>query len=249
MAPFFATGSIQKDSPSDYRMSQMADFSGLLSTLSDELRQPLSIAIQSSQLLQRQYSGSLSPKQMALVENILEQNRYVLNRVDTCLQVAQLETTQNPLFLSPIDLKQVIPDVLTNVRTMSEDQTVVFNLTWEMEQTDVICDRNHLYQLLTKVLHQITQAVSIASAYKLKIVDHSKSWCLRILLPATYPIENLRWLQTPQRDDKQYNSPICTLEVAVIRALLSTLEGSLLVQDDTSERFVQLTLPRTLCSH
>lgn len=249
MAPVFATSSIQKDIPSNHRMSQMADFSSLLSTLSDELRQPLSIAIQSSQLLQRQYSGSLSPKQMALVESILEQNRYVLNRVDTCLQVAQLETAQSPLFLSPIDLKQVIPEIVTNVQTMLEDNTVVFDLTWEIEQTDVMCDLNHLYQLLTEVLHQITQAVSIASAYTLKIVGHSKSWCLRILLPATYPIENLRWLQTPQIDDQRHSSPICTLEIAVIRALLSTLEGSLLVQNDTSERFVQLTLPRTLCSH
>ncbi len=249
MAPVFTTGSIQKDSPSNHRMSQMADFSGLLSTLSDELRQPLSIAIQLSQLLQRQYSGSLSPKQMALVENILEQNRYVLNRVDTCLQVAQLETTQSPLFVSHIDLKQVLPDIVTNVQTMLEDQAVVFNLTWEMEQTDVMCDRNHLYQLLMEVLHQITQAVSIASAYNLRIVGHSKSWSLRILLPATYPIEHLRRLKTSQIDDQLHDSPICTLEIAVIRALLSTLEGSILVQDDKSEKFVQLTLPRTLCNH
>ncbi len=247
MAPVFATASIEKDSSSSQKALHMADLSGLLSILSDELRQPLSIAIQLSQLLQRQYSGSLSPKQMALVENILEQNRYLLNRVDTCLQVAQLETTQSPLFLSHIALKQLLPDIVTNVQTMLEEQAVVFNLTWEMEQTDVICERNHLYQLLTKVLHQITQPVSIANAYTARVVGHSKSWSLCILLPATYPIEHLCLLQTLQIDSQLHDSHSFTLELAAIRALLTTLEGSILVQGDESERFVQLTLPRTIC--
>ena len=58
MAPVFTTASIGKDSSSSQKAFQMADLSNLLSTLSDELRQPLSIAIQLSQLLQHQYSGS-----------------------------------------------------------------------------------------------------------------------------------------------------------------------------------------------
>ncbi len=241
MASVLATSSIEKESPSDDRTLQQADLSGLLSTLSDELRQPLSIAIQLSQLLQRQYSGSLSPKQMALVETILQQNKYLLNRVDTCLQVAQLETTKQSLFLSPIDLKQLLPEVVSKVRSKLESQSNLFFINWRMERMDVVCDRNYLDQLLTKLLLQIPQLSP--GTYPLMVLEQTHSWSLRILLPAAYPIDQLPLLEISETDNP------CTLELAAIKALLTTLAGSILVQADGSARFVQLTLPKTLCIH
>lgn len=224
----------------------MDNIAALLSTLSHELRHPVSMAIQLSQLLQQEYCGELAPQQAAIVERILQQNRYLLARLDTCLEIAQLETGQLGLFPVCINLEQLLPGILLQVKSSAFNGVPTFILTWEIEDTKVVCDRVHLHQFLASFLHQVVKPMP-SGTFNLKITDLPCHWSLSILLPAKYPQQQLTFFQDFQASGLTLqhlaNGP--ALELALVNALARKMDGTIQFQHGAEQSdSIQVTLPK-----
>lgn len=87
--------------------------SDFLSNTSHELRTPLNAVIGFSEVLQDQLSGSLNPKQLEYISDILENGRYLLNLINTILDLAMVESGRTELLYSRISVSDILKSCLS----------------------------------------------------------------------------------------------------------------------------------------
>ncbi len=98
--------------------------SEFLTTVTHELRTPLSSIIGYSEMLEGEYGGPLSEKQTKYTHNILSSSQHLLSLVDDLLDVASMDTGNITISPTIVDLAPIIEDLKTAFTKMASDKQV-----------------------------------------------------------------------------------------------------------------------------
>ena len=128
--------------------------SEFLSSMSHELRTPLNAILGFAQLMQAAaptVTTSPTPIQLRNTKQILDAGWYLLELINDILDLAQIESGKQPLFLEPVLLNDVLRDcaMLIEPLTQKNNTTVEFA---PMPLTYVQADKTRLKQVLINLL-------------------------------------------------------------------------------------------------
>ncbi|WP_334110175.1 ATP-binding protein [Thermodesulfitimonas autotrophica] len=129
--------------------------SDILANVSHELRTPLTAILAYTEILLDPASGPLTPEQRECLEDIADSGKELLLEVTDLLQMARLEAGKRELSPEPIDMVEVIQEVLGLLEPLAQKKEI--RLYWPEQRGKwwVLADR-------TKVRHILTNLVSNA---------------------------------------------------------------------------------------
>ena len=125
--------------------------SAFLASMSHELRTPLNSIAGFTELLARQTTGPLTPKQERFIRNIQMSSEHLLVLINDILDLTKIEGGNTSLNGSNIDLKPAVEEVLTAVRPLMEMKKLLFQSEIEAGLT-VWADRVRLKQIIFNLL-------------------------------------------------------------------------------------------------
>jgi two-component system, sensor histidine kinase and response regulator len=148
----------------EHMIRQREDF---VSRLTHDLRTPLVAADRVLTLFQNEAFGAVSSDMHEALDSMLRSNKNLLLMVNTLLEVYRHEAGCKTLTLSPCDLKEIIHDVVQELKPLADERelaltTVVTDLDREHQLDDkemqypftttVIGDRLELHRVLTNLV-------------------------------------------------------------------------------------------------
>lgn len=131
---------------------QREDF---VSRLTHDLRTPLVAADRMMSLLSQGVMGDLSPEMREAIEIMSRSNQNLLNLVNTLLEVYRYEAGRKTLNFSPVDLPNLVQDVVQELSALAIDKGLdlaVVQLPNPKETLLVKGDRLELYRVLTNLI-------------------------------------------------------------------------------------------------
>ncbi|WP_348799169.1 ATP-binding response regulator [Flavobacterium adhaerens] len=122
----------------------------LISTVSHDLKTPLSTIVGYTELLQE---SDLTTKQSYFIKNIKNSSEYITQLVKDLLDFSQIEAGKITLEKVPFSLPEIIEDVAKNVQTLHKHKNI--DLIIDVEQklnTRIVGDSYRLKQVLTNII-------------------------------------------------------------------------------------------------
>lgn len=139
-----------------YTIQQLEEASRLKSqfvaNMSHELRTPLNAIIGFAQVLQKQYYGPLTEKQLGYVNYILSSGHYLLDLINDILDLSKIEAGKMDLDLSTFSLKQVLENGLLMVKEKALKHRLELSLEVDPEISAVTADEKKLKQIVYNLL-------------------------------------------------------------------------------------------------
>ena len=128
--------------------------SEFLSSMSHELRTPLNAILGFAQLMQSApptVSSSPTPMQLRNIQQILDAGWYLLELINEILDLAQIESGKQPLFLEPVLLNDLMRDCAMLIQPLILKNSITVEFT-PMPLTYVQADKFRLKQVLINLL-------------------------------------------------------------------------------------------------
>ncbi|NJL02948.1 MAG: GAF domain-containing sensor histidine kinase [Spirulinaceae cyanobacterium SM2_1_0] len=126
--------------------------SELLSTMSHELRAPLTGILGFARMLHEQIYGKLNEKQMQYVGAIASSGEYLRSLIDDLLDLSRIEAQREEIYPEPLVLEEVCLAVLGMVQSQAELKGLDLCLDLAPEVTTCKADRRRLQQILINLL-------------------------------------------------------------------------------------------------
>ena len=129
--------------------------SEFLSSMSHELRTPLNAILGFAQLMQAApptVTTSPTPIQLRNIKHILEAGWYLLELINEVLDLAQIESGKQPIFLEPVLLNDLIRDCIMLTEPLALKNTISIEFTPIKAMTYVQADKTRLKQVLINLL-------------------------------------------------------------------------------------------------
>jgi two-component system sensor histidine kinase/response regulator len=128
--------------------------SEFLGNMSHELRTPLNAIIGFSEMLQKQYYGPLTGKQLEYVTDIAESAEYLYSLINDMLDLTKIEAGKMEQVLSPVYLKGPLEYSLVMIREQATKHNLRLELllTPEIEELTLMADERKLKQILFNLL-------------------------------------------------------------------------------------------------
>jgi PAS domain S-box-containing protein len=124
--------------------------SEFLSRMSHELRTPLNAILGFGQLLEM---DPLDPEQRQGVDQILKGGRHLLELINEVLDIARIESEQQPLDIEPVPIGETLADALEMVQPMATSRGIELRGDWDAAaDLFVLADRRRLKQVLLNLL-------------------------------------------------------------------------------------------------
>jgi signal transduction histidine kinase len=140
---------------------QREDF---VSRLTHDLRTPLVAADRMLMLFQQGALGTLSPQMQEVIAIMARSNINLLTMVNTLLEVYRFEAGRKTLAFQPVNLGQLLEEVIGELAPLAQDKTLSLNLDLTEGSNIVMGDRLELYRLFTNLIGnaiKFTEAGSI----------------------------------------------------------------------------------------
>lgn len=135
------------------QLRQLADTKNrFISTVSNDLHAPVTIAHDSLGLLDLLYTDKLPEEVNGIIEIARKNTDRLTSLADDILDVQLLETGQMPFNFEPLDLKELINEALILCRDIAETQEIAFELIAFDHKVMVRADRTRMIQVLTNLL-------------------------------------------------------------------------------------------------
>jgi signal transduction histidine kinase len=143
---------------------QREDF---VSRLTHDLRTPLVAADRMLMLFQQGALGTLSPQMQEVIAIMARSNINLLTMVNTLLEVYRFEAGRKSLAFQPVNLGQLLEEVIGELAPLAQEKTLSLNLdlTEESSTKTVMGDRLELHRLFTNLIGnaiKFTESGSIA---------------------------------------------------------------------------------------
>ena len=137
-----------------YHLLQKADRlkSEFLANMSHELRTPLNSIIGFCEMLYEELVGPLSAKQKSCLEEVLNSSRHLLRLINDVLDLAKVESGKMVFEPEPVELKQLIEDVLAILHPLIIKKYLQFDLQVDSSVTGVVIDPAKFKQVLYNYL-------------------------------------------------------------------------------------------------
>lgn len=125
--------------------------SQFLATMSHELRTPMNSIIGFSQLLLRR-QGSLEPKQIDMMQRILNNGKNLLVLIDEILDLSKIEAGRLDLKIEAFDLVALITSTIEELRCLADEKKLVLQVNIDLKNPNTINDSIRLRQILVNLL-------------------------------------------------------------------------------------------------
>jgi two-component system, NtrC family, sensor histidine kinase KinB len=127
--------------------------SSLISTVSHELKTPLTSIRLATHVLLNEKLGLLNPKQMELVAAAREDSERLFRIIENLLEIGRMETGRTKLELAPVNTEQILLNVMEDMRPSFADRGVEFDLDLPGDIPNVLADRFRLEIVFTNLLN------------------------------------------------------------------------------------------------
>lgn len=132
------------------RIDELKD--NFLTNISHELRTPLNAVINATGLVADGELGPISPEQADYLSRSVGGSEYLMNLLDDILDITRIESGELTLNLGPVDLKNVVDDVLPLVNGMLQNKDLLLKVELADELPPIIADRLRVRQILLNLL-------------------------------------------------------------------------------------------------
>ncbi len=122
-----------------------------LAHLAHELKSPLSCIIGYSDLFLRQQNSSVEPK-LSFIEQVLSSGRKLLEMINETLEVSAGQAGQISMKLAPVDLCEVVEEVVLVMATLAQQKGLSIALECDQLDQPMLSDRTRLRQIVTNLV-------------------------------------------------------------------------------------------------
>ncbi len=134
--------------------AQLADRrkSDFLASISHELRTPLNAIIGFSTVLLDNIDGPLTSTQREDAQSINRNGRFLLHMINELLDLSRIEAGHLDLDLGPVDLRQIVSEVVDTVQALLRERGVGLNHTLPSDLPLILADADRVRQILLNLL-------------------------------------------------------------------------------------------------
>ncbi len=132
------------------RASQLK--SEFLASMSHELRTPLNSILGFSDLLQRQTSGSLTPRQITHVQAIERSGQHLLQLINGILDLSKIEAGKADLDLSLVSIPTLFNQCLKMIQPRADKKRIALSLELDYQLKQAFLDERRVSQILINLL-------------------------------------------------------------------------------------------------
>jgi len=127
--------------------------SEFLSRMSHELRTPMNAILGCGQLLEADYSSTLTPEQLTCANEILNAGNHLLELINDVLDISQIESGNITLSIEDVNIFEIIKSSISLVQGQAESAGIAINLVASAcEQSYVRADLLRLKQCMVNLL-------------------------------------------------------------------------------------------------
>ncbi|HEY9670054.1 MAG TPA: hybrid sensor histidine kinase/response regulator [Waterburya sp.] len=124
-----------------------------VSWMAHDLRTPIVAAERMLMLFQQGALGELSPGMEEAIVTMARSNRNLLAMVNTLLEVYRYEAGRKTLTFSPVDIKEVIKEVIQELSPLAEEKKLSLKASFgEKLNSTVVGDRLELHRVFTNLV-------------------------------------------------------------------------------------------------
>ena len=124
-----------------------------VSCLTHDLRTPLVAANRMLNLITQQAFGNVTGEQKEAIDNIVSSNDNMLEMLNTLLETHHYELGQKTLSFMPVDLQQMIKEVVAELNPLAQEKQIELLITGTEELiSDVKGDRIELRRVITNLI-------------------------------------------------------------------------------------------------
>ncbi len=141
----------------------------VITSISQELRQPLSSIVGYTELLLGESVGILGALQRKFVERVKASTERIHSLIDDLIHITTLETDLNDLKPSPVDLNSVIDNAMTYTSGQIREKNISMHLELPKKLAPIHADREALQQILIHLLQNAGAASPDEGTVSLKV--------------------------------------------------------------------------------
>jgi signal transduction histidine kinase len=157
----------------------------VVTSISQELRQPMSSIVGYTDLLLGESVGILGALQRKFVERIKASTERIDNLINDLIQVTTLETELNTLKPEPVDLNLIIDNALTYTSSQVREKNISMHLDLPKKIATINADREALQQILIHLLQNAGAASPNEGTVRLRVQTKNEEGGEFILLQVT----------------------------------------------------------------
>jgi signal transduction histidine kinase len=122
------------------------------STISHELRSPLTSIRGALGLMEGGKAGEFSPKAMRLIKIAREECDRLIRLINDILDIRKIEAGKLQLFLKEEKVSDIINATVNGIKAMADESQVIIKLADIDPDMTVLCDRDRLIQVMTNLI-------------------------------------------------------------------------------------------------
>lgn len=146
-----------------------------LAHMSHELRTPLNAILGHSELLIRQFSGSLNERQLRYMKTIERSGRHLLELITGILDLSKLEARQMTLAPSTVVVSDICEASLIFIREMAGKKNIAITSQLDPNVELIEADGPRLKQMLVNLLSNAVKFTPDGGSVNLQVVGNEKS--------------------------------------------------------------------------
>ncbi|WP_019503752.1 hybrid sensor histidine kinase/response regulator [Pleurocapsa sp. PCC 7319] len=123
-----------------------------VSCLTHDLRTPLVAANRMLDLITQQAFGEVTCEQEEAIANIVSSNQNMLKMLNTLLETHHYELGQKSLSFIPVDMQQLISEVVTELEPLAIDKNIELQHNLEHDVAEIQGDRLELRRVITNLI-------------------------------------------------------------------------------------------------
>jgi signal transduction histidine kinase len=141
-----------------YRIERLAAankaYLEMLGFVSHELKNPLATILLNSEMLKREYTGKLEPKQLEIVDRIIRQGNFLLSLVGEYLDLARIEESELHLKVKPdvLLIDEVIKPAVEALEVAIREREMVVEQEFQAKDIKCNCDRELLRIVMANLI-------------------------------------------------------------------------------------------------
>lgn len=142
---------------------------GLISQLTQDLRNPLTAITGMASMLSREIYGPLTTKQQEYAKIVLDSSQNLLGLVDEIIELGSIQEAYQQLSFAPVDIEMLAQQSLQPLEKLTEQQDLKLNLTVEPGSRIWVLDKQVVKQLLYHLVFSIVQLSTTGSTVRVHI--------------------------------------------------------------------------------
>ena len=157
----------------------------MVTSISQELRQPMSSIVGYTDLLLGESVGILGALQRKFVERIKASTERIDNLINDLIQVTTLETELNTLKPETVDLNLIIDNAMTYTSSQVREKNITMHLDLPKNIASIHADREALQQILIHLLQNAGAASPNEGTVRLRVQTRHEEGRDYVLLQVT----------------------------------------------------------------